>query len=179
MKYYLVKGKPLGFNSSAKDIASVIDQVLESYHPIITKKSMLSGNTILENPIISFIDGNKLNILATNLVIVSPDEKDFSLKMKTIQSYERNGMIVKFWKIEGYDFYLKNNLSILHKINISEFTNVVEMFLYLMYQGLKGLVSVSFGLQDSETKETIREDVAYNDILEYRGKNIERVQMNP
>jgi hypothetical protein len=174
-KNYIVNNKPLGFNSDAKDYGSVLNQVLESYHPILTKKSMLSGKVILGTPTISVVDGNKSNILATNLIIISPEEKDYFLNMTTIQSYEAGSLLVKFWKIDGYDYYGEHNLSILRKVGIN---NAVEGFLSLMYEGFKGLVSVSYGIRDGERNETIREEVAYSDILEYRRKNIERVHLN-
>lgn len=173
---YLVNGKPLGF--SCKDnLQTIIMEVLGSYLPIKPNDCMLTGKPILTQPRILLLDGDSQNVLFSNLVITNTETKFETSLVHEVMIKLEKGISIRVWKSDEYPFLYEDTLRIVRKTCFCEVTNPIQLFLDLIYNGAKGIISVSVNSSKDRSNplltyvESETETVHYQDILKYRMLN--------
>ncbi len=178
MNNYLINGKKLGFSS--KDINQVIMEVLTSYMPIKPTTCGLTGKPILTNPRVVLIDGDVQNFLFSNLVITTQETKyaesflhEITVNITPTKYENGKSISIRLWKSDDFGFLQEQNLKAIRKVcSDTEETNPFQLFLDLIYNGVKGIISVSVVKKSvNDVCYTEADTVHYQDICRYRINN--------
>lgn len=171
---YLINGKALGF-TKGENPSQIIPEVLRSYLPIKPSSCMLTGKPILTDTKILLLDGDPSNILFSNILVVTSEVTINSSFIHEVV-VKSGKYSVKFWSLDDFPLLSQNNKKIILKYFYETAEeNPFQIFLDLVYLGVKGLVFTSVELNESFTEShqsfTETHSCHYQDVIKYRIMN--------